>query len=191
MARPKNEELKMAITTAARKQFFEVGYNATSYRSVAEECGISRNLVQYHFPKKELLAIAFMESLLDSCMKELGLSKEKLVSNFASITQVGVLYFQKLVAKEGSRSFLKDVLRDRDLTESILAFNLDWALGHVTEEELKPNTDLQRTIILHMGGFYELLYWSLCNNREIDIAHELGLIVSSFAKALIQYKEQK
>lgn len=131
MARPQNEQLKARITAAVERQFLEHGYHETSYRSIAEECGISRNLVQYHFPKKEKLAEAFMESLLKKSMLELEFSDEDLRGDFKKVKAVGVRYFETLMASSGSRQFLQDVLSSRDMTDDILAFNMDWALEAV------------------------------------------------------------
>ncbi len=183
MARPKNEELKARITAAVERQFLEHGYRETSYRSIAEECGISRNLVQYHFPKKEHLAEAFMESLLEKCIDELGFKESDLLGNFENVKAVGVRYFTKLLAGKGPRRFLQDVLANRDMTEDILAFNMEWALEHIgMKPAIKKN--VQRNIVLHMGGFYELLYWSLRFDEDIDVATELGAVVDAFAEAL-------
>lgn len=185
MARPKNDELKAQITAAVRRQFLEQGYRATSYSTIAQECGISRNLVQYHFPKKEQLAEAFMESLLEECMDELGLGEADLVGDFANTKAVGARYFSKLLASEGSRRFLQDVLASRDMTEDILAFNLEWALSHVGAGPAKTaDARVRRSIVLHMGGFYELLYWSLRHGEAIDVPTELGGVVDAFQEAL-------
>ncbi len=185
MARPQNEKLKAAITAAVERQFLERGYRDTSYRSIAEECGISRNLVQYHFPKKEKLAEAFMESLLRKSMRELGFSEADLHGDFKKIKAVGVLYFETLMASSGSRQFLQDVLASRDMTEDILAFNMDWALDAVGATPATKK-DVQQSIVVHMGGFYELLYWALRHDEQIDLAGELDIVVDAFKEALVR-----
>ena len=183
MARPQNEQLKARITAAVERQFLEHGYHETSYRSIAEECGISRNLVQYHFPKKEKLAEAFMESLLKKSMLELGFSDEDLHGDFKKVKAVGVRYFETLMASSGSRQFLQDVLSSRDMTDDILAFNMDWALGAVGITPV-VRKNVQRSIVVHMGGFYELLYWALRHEEEINLERELGIVVDAFEEAL-------
>ena len=130
MARPRNEELKEKIVLAAWTQFHERGYDATSYSSIAEACDISRNLAQYHFPKKELLAIAFMERLLSECQEALGYDDESLIGNYRRVFEVGCCYFEFLL-QHGYRQFLLDIIASRELTEDILAFNQSWALTHI------------------------------------------------------------
>ncbi len=184
MPRPKNEQLKAQIVRIAAKQFASNGYKATSYTSIAQECGISRNLVQYHFPKKETLAIAYMESVLARSMKKLGLSDNSVHDNLPAIKNVGAAFFETLLAKPGTRLFLSDVISSRELTESVLAFNYEWALAHVTIPEDANLDAAMRTVVARMGGFYELLFWSLKNNKPFDAKREISIVVEAFAEAL-------
>lgn len=184
MARPRNEQLKRQIAQAAARQFREAGYNATSYSSIAAECGISRNLVQYHWPKKELLAMDFMDATLDESIAELGLSKETVTGDFESITAVGVRFFETLLKTAGSTQFLQDILASRDLTEGMLIFNLNWALGHVNAPDDIDLDAVRRNVITHMGGFYDLLYWCLRHDEPLDIEAELSKVVAAFARAM-------
>ena len=184
MPRPKNEQLKAQIIRAAEKQFSTKGYKATSYTSIAEACGISRNLVQYHFPKKESLAIAYMESVLARCMKKLHLTDTGVQDNIAAIKSVGSEFFNALLAKPGTRLFLSDIISSRELTEGVLAFNYEWAVGHVTIPATANLDAAMRTVVLRMGGFYELLYWSLKGNKPFDVEREIGIVVDAFAAEL-------
>lgn len=127
MARPKNDKLKNKIAQVAARQFAERGYNATSYTTIAEECLISRNLVQYHWPKKELLAVRYMEDMLSQCVADLGFADEDLVDDYDRMTAVGTRFISTLLETEGTRRFLKDIIASRDLTEVVLTFNLNWA----------------------------------------------------------------
>ncbi|MCD8317095.1 MAG: TetR/AcrR family transcriptional regulator, partial [Eggerthellaceae bacterium] len=70
MGRPKNTELKKRIEETAFRLFTEYGYDKTSYSMIARECGISKNLVQYYFKKKELLATSFMETVINGILEE-------------------------------------------------------------------------------------------------------------------------
>lgn len=186
MPRPKNEQLKAQIIAAAEQQFSEVGYDAASYTSIGKACGISRNLVQYHFPKKELLAIAYMERILNRCVEEHGLNEKALQNNFGAIKEIGSAFFNKLLSNSGTRIFLSDIISSRELTESVLAFNYEWAMKHAEIPKSTKREEVLRTVIVRMGGFYELLFWSLRNNKPFDVARELGIVVDAFADALTQ-----
>lgn len=185
MARPRNEELKEKIERQAWGLFRAQGYDATSYAAIAQACGISRNLVQYHVPKKESLAISLMESILRASHRALGKSEADLRGDFAAIYETGTCYFAFLLQSEGYRTFLLDIIRGRDLTESILAFNADWALERV--DGPSSDDDLQRvmrSVVVHMGGFYELLYHCLKNDKPFDPGRELHPVMEAFMCAL-------
>jgi len=186
MPRPKNEKLKHEILGAARASFRARGYDATSYAIVAEACGISRNLVQYHFPKKQQLAIGFMERLLEESRIALGISEEELKGNLTHIFVIGVCFFEFLLQEKGYRAFLADVIRNRDLTEEVLSFNGDWALAQLGVPDGFEASDARvvRAVIVQMGGFYELLYRCLTVGEHIDVAYELQLVMSAFSEAL-------
>ena len=183
MARPKNEKLRVEIADVAARQFAERGYDATSYTSIADECGISRNLAQYHWPKKELLAIKYMEDLLSQCVAELGFSEEELLDDYDRIAAVGTRFFTTLLAEEGTRLFLKDIIASRDLTEAVLAFNLEWAISHVRSTDYDSDAT-QRTVISSMGGFYDLLHWCLKHDQPMDVEAEIVKVVSAFHDAI-------
>lgn len=184
MDRPKNEKLKAKIAKVAREQFRKLGYDGTSYSSIAKACGISRNLVQYHFPKKQLLAIDFMEDVLARSRDSLGLSDVGLAGDFAAITEVGCRFFEWLLGKGGYARFLADVIRDRDLTGEVLAFNADWALKRSGAASGNVPDDVMRTVVTHMGGFYELLYFCLKEGLPFDVRAELPSVVKAFEDAL-------
>ena len=185
MARPRNEELKERIVLAAWAQFHERGYDATSYSSIAEACDISRNLAQYHFPKKELLAIAFMERLLSECQEALGYDDGSLIGDYRHVFEVGCCYFEFLL-QHGYRQFLLDIIASRELTEDILTFNQSWALTHIGARQLDKLSEenVTRSVVMHMGGFYELLYHCLRNDEPFDIADGLRYVMEDFVLAL-------
>ncbi len=183
MARPRNDELKGRILDAACDQFSKQGYDATSYSSIAAACGISRNLVQYHFPKKEALAIAYMERVLDRAMRSLGLDEEQVSGDAEAIAAVGTAFFEELLGSPGTRAFLLDVISSRALTEGVLTFNTEWSINHFDVPEGCDVARLRHVVILKMGGFYELLYHCLKSGEPMDVAAELRSVVGAFAQA--------
>lgn len=184
VARRKNDELKRQIAQVAAEQFAANGYNETSYTSIAEQCGISRNLAQYHWPRKELLALDYMGSVLADSMAGLGYCDGDIEGDFKRIAQVGAAFFDSLISKPGTSRFLLDIISDRALTEAVLAFNFDWVMAHVGVAP-QPNAEAaQRAVIKQMGGFYDLLYWCLKNDRPFDVRGELAPVVEAFASAL-------
>ena len=185
MGRPRNDDLKEKIELVAWGLFRTHGYDATSYSLIAEECGISRNLAQYHFPRKEMLALAFMERILDESRTALGFSSEDLRNDFSNIYAVGTCFFEFLLQDEGYRQFLSDIIRNRDMTENILSFNEAWALAHIDAPKDEQMSDaVMRSVTVQMGGFYELLYLCLKKGYDFDPAEELRPVMAAFMKAL-------
>ena len=185
MPRPKNEELKARIRKEAWRQFRTQGYTATSYSSIAEACQVNRALVQYHCPKKERLAIGFLERLLAASCDALGFSDEDLLGNYPRIYQVGCCYFGFLMQR-GYRQFLMDIITSRETTETMLAFNGGWTLAHagVPMPEGPTLAAVKHAVITRMGGFYELLYYCLKTGEAMDVPPELAGVVDAFARAL-------
>ncbi len=182
MPRQRNDELKGQILDVACNQFSIQGYDATSYSSIAAACGISRNLVQYHFPKKETLAIAYMERVLGQAMRSIGLEEGQVRGDAEAIAAVGTAFFEELLASAGTRTFLLDVISSRALTEGVLAFNTEWAIGHFDVTGGCDMARLRHVVILKMGGFYELLYHCLKSGEPMDVAAELRGVVDAFAQ---------
>lgn len=187
MGRPVNEEMKARIEEAAYGLFESVGYNKATYAAIADEAGISRNLAQYHFPKKELLAISYMEKVLLRVQENLEIPDARIIDEPMLLAVVGEGFFNSLLETEGKRTFLQDIIRSRDLTEDVLAFNTQWALSHVESNKAQGSSSKQaeRSIIVHMGGFYELLYHSLKANEPIDdLRAEIETVVRAFLSSV-------
>ena len=79
---------------------------------------------------------------------------------------------------------LADVIRDRDLTGEVLAFNAGWALKRSGAASGDVPDDVMRTVVTHMGGFYELLYFCLKEGLPFDVRTELPPVVKAFEDAL-------
>lgn len=62
----------MRVLRAALKEFSAHGYHATSVRTIAENVGISKAAVLYHFPEKSDLLAALAEPLLDALEATVG-----------------------------------------------------------------------------------------------------------------------
>ncbi len=189
MARPRNEELRKKILDAFWKSFQKVGYRTTSYGNIAHELDTTKALIQYHYPKKEQIAIAFMERLLNESMDVLHIeSTAGETEAFADLYRLGQVYFTFLLQEDGYRLFLYDVIRSRDLTEDVLAFNESWALefaGYDAAEQPEHSgvNAVERSVIVNMGGFYELLYHCLKNDQPFDVGAGLHDVLEAFVCA--------
>lgn len=184
MARPRNDELKAEIQEQAWRLFHARGYDAATYAAIAEACGISRNLVQYHFPKKELLAIGLMDRVLEEAEAALRVEAADGGNEFSAMCATGTCYFEFFLQDAGWCAFLLDIISSRSLTESVLAFNASWAFERVGEPEGGELDEVMRTVIISMGGFYELLYYCLKNDKPIEVGREIRAVMRAFICAL-------
>lgn len=186
VARPKDNETRKQIQRATFELFAEVGYAKTSYSAIAQRCGMTKALVQYYFKKKEDLAIDLMNMMLENCIDDLGYrnANSSEGARFEEMVRIGEEYFARILATNGYTQFLTDILASRELTETVLAFNAQWAFSYLD----RPGDELSQaaidTVVLSMGGFYELLYHTLKEGRTFDIPAHLSRVVNDFKEAV-------
>lgn len=64
MTRPPRDALRQEILAVARRRFSEIGYQATSLQTVADEVGCSKGALLYHFRSKAAIVEALVAPLL-------------------------------------------------------------------------------------------------------------------------------
>lgn len=182
MPRKENAEARESIQRAAFAAFRERGYTATSYTEIAARCGMNRALVQYYFKKKETLALALFTRLLEQTVELLGYTEPEgpEENRFAELYRIGQVHFAFLCKSDGYLRFLQDVLGSRELTEDVLAFNGSWAFAYLGRDEHALDAETMDSVIMGMGGFYELLYHCLREERRMDIAAGLHRVMATF-----------
>lgn len=183
MARPRNTELKRRILDAAWKSFRERGYDGTSYSAIAKACGIQRNLVQYHYPKKEQFASLLFDRLLEESQAALGISPDSLEDNFAALYSLFTCYFQFLLQDGAYGALVHDVIRDRELMARVIPLDAGWVLARLRRRTDASTSRAANEIVSSLGGFYALLYHAIGNNRGFDVAGELVPVMQAFMKA--------
>jgi AcrR family transcriptional regulator len=62
--RPDTEELKRRVRAAAVRLFARSGFPGTSVQAIADEVGLSKQALLYHFPSKERLREAALQEML-------------------------------------------------------------------------------------------------------------------------------
>lgn len=60
------EQLRRSIRDAATKRFAAAGYHGTTVQQIADDVGISKQLLLYHFSSKESLRAAVLRGLLEA-----------------------------------------------------------------------------------------------------------------------------
>lgn len=67
---PRTDDRRDAILDAARSVFMELGYSRFTMRKVATAAGISLGNLNYHFPRKDELLKALLETIFDTYTAE-------------------------------------------------------------------------------------------------------------------------
>jgi AcrR family transcriptional regulator len=167
---------KDRIASAARQLLLDEGYQAMTYRAIAERCGIERTLVQHHFPKKETFLVDFLDELLAG-------TRDYVVANglsgrdpYVNLFVIGQIHFSFLTMSERVRRLTLDIVADRALTERVIAFNESWALSFLHDENTEDVARSDR-IAFMMGGAYQVVYRCLVQHRPLDVPDLLTRIM--------------
>lgn len=184
MTQKNRQDSKQLIKQAAYKQFLSVGYNATTYQSIADACGLARTNIQYHFPNKTALALAFIEDLLIAARDSLETSPLATAERIENMFLIGQVFFAYLLDGENHKKFALDLVSSRALTGEILSLDYNWGLTYLGLELDSLDPSMNEDIIFSMGGFYELLYHSLNENKPFDVYRQLSKVLKTIMEDL-------
>ena len=184
MPRPRNQALRDSIADAACSLFHECGYARASYTLIATRCGITRALVQYHWPRKEALAGEAMRRILATVETDAGEHDDGGPGDRPGIgdrpnlgegrpageaVAVACGFYRALLSDSGWRRFLLDVLADRELAHRVLPVGVDWMASRMGLDVRTMDADALDAAVCAMGGFHELLYRRLREGRYLDV----------------------
>lgn len=175
MARARNEELRELITRTAWKQFRERGYDKTTFASIAEECGVSRELAHYHIGKKETLAIDLIDHVAEEAMAALGPGYDD--GSTLAVYAGGSCSFNYLVNVGGFGRLLLDVLSRRELTDKLVDVEVKWMRGLSTGGANPQEADRLLTMVI--GGFNELMYTQLSASGTCDVFELVAFAINA------------
>lgn len=179
MARPRNEELFRNIRQTAFRQLVTYGYTDTTYQSIATACDVTRTAVQNYYASKPELALDFFGDLLTAIgtvVRAEGLHKE---NEFDTMFCIGQSFFSFLMRDAETRKLLTDTVGSREITSEVLAFEYKWGSAFLKTPLSVPEEKFRDDVIVSMGGFYELLYSALKDDRPFDLSTHLGRVVRS------------
>ena len=187
MPRPENPELRAKIVDCACELFRTRGYKATSYADLASAAGITKGLLQYHFPKKDQLATQVMIRVLEKAITALGIVEPAAAHSaeaYRDLYRIGQAYLAYLLASGGYKLFLRDIDSNLDLVDTVLAFTMNWALQYAQDSDRAADNAVLESVVMTMGGFYSLLHYNIAHGREMDVAQHLGTVMRKVMAAL-------
>lgn len=177
LARPRNEELFNTIKKEAYRQLLSYGYADTTYQSIATACGVTRAAVQNYYASKPDLALAFFGDLLSviyDVIRQKGIHAE---NEFDTMFCIGQSFFAFLMQDSGSRKLLFELTNSREITSEVLDFEYNWGIRFIQTERTVSEEKFQNDVTSYMGGFYELLYTYLKEDRPFDLPTHLGRVI--------------
>lgn len=187
MPRPENPKLREKIIDCACELFRERGYKATSYADLAAAAGITKGLLQYHFPKKDQLATEIMVRVLNKAIAALNIEQPTTAHSaraYRDLYRIGQVHFAYLLAPNSYELFLRDIVSNLDLVDTVLAFNLDWALQYAQDGNRAAEDTVLESVVMTMGGFYSLLHYNIAHGRKMNVTRHLGTVMRKVMEAL-------
>lgn len=195
MARKRNEEERERLLHVAYKLMTEKGFENTSLSDIAREANITKSLVQYYFPAKEILATSLVERGLNRIDEQLTEDPNiNFPSDIVKAFAVGyVLFYYSFYNNVITRYLIQEYLENRLYTMIVVNAGMEWF--EKTQPELMhklsaEDPHFEDKISFTFGGIIEYVYECNENNREIDgdfiIKYALKLIEPSL-KMLTDY----
>ncbi|AVK49344.1 hypothetical protein AXY43_15800 [Clostridium sp. MF28] len=183
MGRPKNTQNRDLIAKTAFNLFLNKGYNKTSYKDIADNSSNERTLIQYYFPKKELLITDFLNKLLSLSEQYITEKSLKSDNNFINLYIIGQIHFSFLLMNDEMKTLTLDIVSNRAITKEIVFFNENWVFSFFNlSAEL--NKELSDDIVMIMGGTYELIYRYISKSESLNVPNLLKKIMLHFLTAM-------
>ena len=184
MGRTKNIDKKNKILITAFHLFLKNGYNNTSYQAIADEIGFQKNLIQYYFSKKELLVTEFFEKYSMHTIKYLEQQSQLTNNEYINLYIIGQIHFSFLTIINKKSSFAIDIVSNRLITLEIINFHENWGLNYQKIEDEKLRSRLSDSIVMFLGGVYELIYRNLIQERKLDIPQLLETALLGYLNSI-------
>ena len=197
----KGQITRSRIEQAARSLAVEQGFSGASQRAIAEQAGVDKPLVQYHFPEKRDFVRGFIEDMLDAeatFAEQAGWARG---GYFENLMVIGGMHFAYLLEAPKMERITPDLLVDRENTEALMDAEVRWAteyLGFVPAGEKRL---WESVVAMIMGGAYGLIYRTSRGKADVrpedlikmciqmEMAYlgkpegEIGAVLSSYREA--------
>ncbi|MCQ2489490.1 MAG: TetR/AcrR family transcriptional regulator [Clostridia bacterium] len=173
MARKRNEAERERLLQIAYKLMTEQGFENTSLSDIAKAANITKSLVQYYFPAKEIIATTLIERGLNTIYEQISKDKEINIPNSVVMAfAVGYVLFNYSFYNNVITKFLvQEYIENRLYTMQVVDIGLEWfeekepkLFAKLREED--PHFDDKLSFAF--GGIIEYVYECNENGREID-----------------------
>ena len=186
MARKRNETERERLLQVAYKLMTEQGFENTSLSDIAKAANITKSLVQYYFPAKEIIATTLVERALNIIYDQLTNDNEiHLPNSVVTAYAVGYALFNFSFYNSVITKFLiQEYLENRLYTMQVVETGLEWfeekepkLFSKLREED--PHFDDKLSFAF--GGIIEYVYECNESGHNID-----GDFIIGFALKILE-----
>ncbi|MDO5448212.1 MAG: TetR/AcrR family transcriptional regulator [Clostridia bacterium] len=186
MARKRNEAERERLLQVAYKLMTEQGFENTSLSDIARAANITKSLVQYYFPAKEIIATTLVERGLNKIDEQLTNDPNL---NFPNSTvkafAVGyVLFNYSFYNIVITNHLIQEYLENRLYTMIVVNCGMEWLEKLEPELMHKLTTEdphFEDKLAFTFGGIIEYVYECYEDNREMD-----GEFIIKYALSLLE-----
>ena len=118
------------IRLAATRMFSRGGFDGTSIQAIADEVGVAKQTLLYHYPSKEALRRAVIEAVFEHWRQRMPVILDAVTSGhgrFDALTNELVRFFQ--ADGDRARLLVRELLDNPDELKATLALNMrPWVL---------------------------------------------------------------
>lgn len=175
-------ETREVLAEVVAQQLPERGLRGTTYRSVAEQAGVSRAVVQYHYPAKDDFAVGFVEQQIQAAA-DYAQSAGLITGNALADLHVQSQIHFAFLADSRMRSLSREILENRALTQRMLDYDQEWAFDVLALSSQARKDMLDRYLII-VGGSYDLLYRRLSRPGAGDEQSIVQSMMLSFCQLI-------
>ncbi len=161
------------ILDAAKEVYKKIGYRGSTFQMLVDRSGISRSLINYYFPKKQDVLVAFLGRHLDLVVDTVSerYPHDSIMTYMLSIS----LYNDSLLKTESTRKFQADVLyrTDRDtgpylnydflFREIIKEYNIDINEKDLYLKEVAIFGAMAEILTNYIKGRLEITFEKMCD----------------------------
>lgn len=155
------------IRAAATKLFATHGYEGVSLQAIADEVGVAKQTLLYHYPSKDLLHRAVIENVFEHWRSTLPQILQAVTSGkrrFTALTEELIRFFAQ--DRDRARLLARQVLDDPEGTQRLMGANLrPWLL--LVAEYIREG---QKIGLVHKDV-----------DAEVFVLHVIVLVVSNVA----------
>jgi AcrR family transcriptional regulator len=142
-------ELKQKILAASQHLFIEKGYKKVTYKEIANQVGISKSLLQYHFPQKSQLLEELMNDNFDSWIKTIPVS-----DLYTKLTVFLLMFFHFISCNSQVDKFMSEIIDNNELFNSFMTFFSEWLTN--SEFVKQGNDKFKAALLFTLSGGLQL-----------------------------------